>query len=129
MSYILDTLSTMVSDPGLASAPGKYETAIELKNAQAGFYDSFDQLMDASKRLTAIYHSMLEMHSICAQMLKRHLALGQPNSVSVRIIQTQKVQIEQNMVDIVSVQSENMRAIGLLHDGSKRILWDRLGLC
>lgn len=128
MSSILDALSTIVSDPDLTSATGKDEAATELKKVQASFYDSFDKLMDASKRLTAIYHSMLEMHKFCAQMLKRCLALGQPNSVRVQRIQAQKAQIEQNMIEIVSIQSENMRAIELLHDGSKRILWDRLGL-
>lgn len=123
MPPVLDTLSTILSDPDLIASSGRYDAATEFKRTQAGFYDCFDKLMAASKSLIAAYHSMLEMHKDCARMINQLLALGQPNSVVGQHIRARKAQIEQDMLEMESIQCETMRSIQLLHDGSKWIAW------
>lgn len=128
MSTALEALSTILLDPdSTSSSSGRYAAATELEKAQACFYDCFDSLMAVSKALIGTYHSMLEMHKDCIQVLRQHLALGRPNSVNVQHIQAQKTQIEQAMLEMESTQFETMQTVQLLHDGSKWILWDLLG--
>lgn len=119
MSPALETLSTILLDPDSTSSSGRYATATELEKAQACLYDCFDSLMAASKALIGTYHSMLKMHKDCTQVLRQHLALGRPNSVNVQHIQAQKTQIEQDMLEMESIQFVTMQTIQLLHDGSK----------
>ncbi|KAF6218504.1 hypothetical protein HO133_005853 [Letharia lupina] len=122
MSPVLDTLSTILSDLDLVSSSGRYDAATGFKKTQAGFYDCFDKLMAASKSLIAAYHSMLEMHKDCARMINQLLALGQPNSVVVQHIRARKAQIEQDMLEMESIQCETMRSIQLLHDGNQLVI-------
>lgn len=130
MSSVLDDLSTMLSgpNPDLTSASGRHDAAKKLEEVQSAIYDCFDNTMAASKGFTATYHSMLETHKVCAQLLGLCLALSQPNSVSVQRILAQKAQIELDMIEMVSTQSRTMQIIQLLHDCSEWIIWDRLSL-
>lgn len=98
--------------------------AAELEMVRASFHKDFDTLLTTSNSLTATYHKLVEMHGRCERMVKDFTTLGLSNGVTTTLhniqhVQTQKAQIERDMLEVEQVQCDTWQTIQGLHEVSK----------
>lgn len=116
---------------GMAASRNCFETfrvaegaAAELERIQASFYENFDTFVTISNSLTNTYHTMVQIHENCERIIKDITTPGASNHVTINVhnvqnVQTQKAQIERDMLELEKLQCETWKTIQALHEASK----------
>ena len=78
----------------------------ELEQIEALLCKNFDELVTKSNSMAATYHTLVQGHAACERSIKELTASGNSNTVSntVQLLQNDKAQIEQGMVQMEDAQ-------------------------
>ena len=89
----------------------------ELEEKEAVLCKDFDKIMTKSNSNAATYHTLVQRHAACERSIKELTASGNSNTVinKVQLLQNDKAQIEQRMVEVEDAQCLIWERTQLMH--------------